>query len=174
MIAVLPSMIHPKQPFSDGLGGLLKNKKRKSPVNLAIYRTLCGERGILYHSTIFCNSLIFKFRLQAFSLILHEKWRRTGARQNVLKHCVCMTFVIQFNYFKKSIDSIFYSTPQIFEEIMALRHSLLTLNKSVAIVFYLSSHSLCIMFMNCPYERGIILHHDHYLTIIIQMPISQI
>lgn len=37
-----------------------------------------------------------------------------------------MTFVTQFNYFKKSIDSIFYSTPQIFEEIMALRHSLLT------------------------------------------------
>lgn len=30
------------------------------------------------------------------------------------------------------------------------------------------------MFMNCPYEKGIILHHDHYLTIIIQMPISQI
>jgi len=37
-----------------------------------------------------------------------------------------MTFVTQFNYFKKSIDFIFYSTPQIFEEIMALRHSLLT------------------------------------------------
>ena len=37
-----------------------------------------------------------------------------------------MTFVTQFNYFKKSVDSIFYSTPQIFEEIMALRHSLLT------------------------------------------------
>ncbi len=37
-----------------------------------------------------------------------------------------MTFVTQFNYFKKSIDSIFHSTPQIFEEIMALRHSLLT------------------------------------------------
>ena len=37
-----------------------------------------------------------------------------------------MAFVTQFNYFKKSIDSIFYSTPQIFEEIMALRHSLLT------------------------------------------------
>ena len=30
------------------------------------------------------------------------------------------------NYFKKSLDYIFYSTPQIFEEIMALRHSLLT------------------------------------------------
>ena len=29
MIAVLPSMIHPKQPFSDGLGGLLKNTKDK-------------------------------------------------------------------------------------------------------------------------------------------------
>ncbi len=85
-----------------------------------------------------------------------------------------MTFVTQFNYFKKSINSIFYSTPQIVEEIMALRHSLLTLNKSVAIVFCLSSHCLCIMFMNCPYERGIILHHDHYHTIIIQMPISQI
>ena len=40
-----------------------------------------------------------------------------------------MTFVTQFNYFKKSIDSIFYSTPQIFEEIMALRHSLLTLKQ---------------------------------------------
>ena len=26
-----------------------------------------------------------------------------------------MTFVTQFNYFKKSIDSIFYSTPQNFE-----------------------------------------------------------
>ena len=37
-----------------------------------------------------------------------------------------MTFVTQFNYFKKSIDSISYSIPQIFEEIMALRHSLLT------------------------------------------------
>lgn len=37
-----------------------------------------------------------------------------------------MAFVTQFNYFKKSIDSIFYFTPQIFEEIMALRHSLLT------------------------------------------------
>ena len=85
-----------------------------------------------------------------------------------------MTFVTQFNCFKKFIDSIFYSTPQIFEEIMALRHSLLTSNKSVAIVFCLSSHSLCIMFMNCPYERGIILHHDHHLIIIIKMPISQI
>lgn len=40
-----------------------------------------------------------------------------------------MTFVTQFDYFKKSIDSIFYSTPQIFEEIMALRHSLLTLKQ---------------------------------------------
>ena len=37
-----------------------------------------------------------------------------------------MTIVTQFNYFKKSIGSIFYSTPQIFEEIMILRHSLLT------------------------------------------------
>lgn len=37
-----------------------------------------------------------------------------------------MTFVTHFNYFKKFIDFIFYSTPQIFEEIMALRHSLLT------------------------------------------------
>ena len=37
-----------------------------------------------------------------------------------------MTIVTQFNYFKKSIDSNFYSTPQIVEEIMALRHSLLT------------------------------------------------
>ena len=70
--------------------------------------------------------MIFKCRPWVFSLVLHEKWRRTGARQNVLKHCVWMTFVTQFNYFKKSIDSIFYSTPQIFEEIMALRHSLLS------------------------------------------------
>ena len=37
-----------------------------------------------------------------------------------------MTFATQFNYFKKSIDSIFYSIPQIFEEIMALRYSLIT------------------------------------------------
>lgn len=37
-----------------------------------------------------------------------------------------MTFVTQFNYFRKSINSIFYSTPQIVEEIMTLRHSLLT------------------------------------------------
>lgn len=84
-----------------------------------------------------------------------------------------MTFVTQFNYFKKSIDSIFYSTPQIFEEIMALRHSLLTF-KQVGCHCFLFIICLCIMFMNCPYERGIILHHDHYLTIIIQMPISQI
>ena len=40
MIAVLPSMIHPKQPFSDGLGGLLKSTKRKNPVNRKIYRIL--------------------------------------------------------------------------------------------------------------------------------------
>lgn len=85
-----------------------------------------------------------------------------------------MTFVTQFNYFKKSIDSIFYSTPQIVEEIMALRYRFLLLNKSVAIVLCLSSHYLCTMLMNCPYEREIILHHDHYLTTIIQMPISQI
>lgn len=26
--------------------GLLKSTKKKSPVNLAIYRTMCGERGI--------------------------------------------------------------------------------------------------------------------------------
>ena len=52
------------------------------------YADFGGERGILYHSTSFRNSLIFKCRLWAFSLILHEKWRRTGARQNVLKHCV--------------------------------------------------------------------------------------
>lgn len=37
-----------------------------------------------------------------------------------------MTFVTQFNYFKKSIDSISYSIPQIFEEIIALRYSLIT------------------------------------------------
>ena len=50
----------------------------------------------------------------------------------------------------------------------------LLLNKSVAVVLCLSSHYLCTMLMNCHYERGIILPHDHYLTIIIQMPISQI
>ena len=27
-------------------GGLLKSTKKKCPVNLLIYRTLCGERGI--------------------------------------------------------------------------------------------------------------------------------
>ena len=37
-----------------------------------------------------------------------------------------MTFVTQFNYFKESIDSISNSIPQIFEEIMALRYSLIT------------------------------------------------
>ena len=37
-----------------------------------------------------------------------------------------MTFVAQYKYFKKSVDSFFYSTPQIVEEIMALRYSLLT------------------------------------------------
>ena len=118
--------------------------------------------------------MIFKCRLWAFSLILHEKWRRTGARQNVLKHCVWMTFVTQFNYFKKSIDSIFYSTPQIFEEIMALRHSLLTF-KQVGCHCFLFIISLPLYYV---YElslwKRIILHHDHYLTIIIQMPISQI
>ena len=41
-----------------------------------------------------------------------------------------MTFVKQFNYFKKSIDSIFYSTPQIVEEFMALRHSFLTFKQA--------------------------------------------
>ena len=41
-----------------------------------------------------------------------------------------MAFVTQFNYFKKSIDSIFYSTPQIVEGIMALRHSLLTFKQA--------------------------------------------
>ena len=85
-----------------------------------------------------------------------------------------MAFVTQFNYFKKSIDSIFYSTSQIFEEIMALRHSLLTVKQAGCHCFRfifslpLSSHYLCTMFMNCPYERGIILHHDHYLTTIIK------
>ncbi len=46
-----------------------------------------------------------------------------------------MTFVTQFNYFKKSIDSIFYSTPKIFEEIMALRHSLLTFKQAGCLCF---------------------------------------
>ena len=52
-----------------------------------------------------------------------------------------MTFVTHFNYFKKSIDSIFYSTPQIFEEIMALRHSLLTF-KQVGCHYFLFIFSL--------------------------------
>ena len=74
-------------------GGLLKSTKVKSPVSQRLTGLCSGERGILYHSTIFRNSLIFKCRLKAFSLVLREKWRRTGARQNVLKHCVWMTFV---------------------------------------------------------------------------------
>ena len=41
-----------------------------------------------------------------------------------------MTIVTQFNCLKESIDSIFYSTPQIVEEIMALRHSLLTFKQA--------------------------------------------
>ena len=72
--------------------------------------------------------------------------------------------------------STLFSTPPL-KSLRRLWHydtRFLLLNKSVAIVFCLSSHCLCIMFINCPYERGIILHHDHYLTIIIQMPISQI
>ena len=67
-----------------------------------------------------------------------------------------MTFVAQFNYFKKSIDSIFYSTP-LLKSLKRLWHydtRFLLLNKSIVIVFGLSSHSLCIMFMNCPYEGG--------------------
>ena len=136
---------------------------------------LCAEREGFYTTlpssvTRWYSSAVFRH----FRLFCTKKWRRTGARQNVLKHCVWMTFVTQFNYFKKSIDSIFYSTPQIFERLWHYDTRFLLLNKSVAIVFCLSSHCLCIMFMNCPYERGIILHHDHYLTIIIQMPISQI
>ena len=46
MIAVLPSMIHPKQPFSDGLGGLLKNKKEKSCKSCDLQDSVGGERGI--------------------------------------------------------------------------------------------------------------------------------
>ena len=51
--------------------------------------------------------------------------------------------------------STLFSTPQIFEEIMALRHSLLTFNKSVAVVLCLSSHYHCNMRINYPYEREI-------------------
>ena len=40
----------------------LCNKGYKSR-NSLIYTLVCGERWILYHSTIFCNSLIFKCRL---------------------------------------------------------------------------------------------------------------
>ena len=69
--------------------------------------------------------------------------------------------------------STLFSTP-LLKSLRRLWHydtRFLLSSKSVAIVFCLSSHCLCIMFMNCPYERGIILHHDHYLTIIIQIPI---
>ena len=72
--------------------------------------------------------------------------------------------------------STLFSTPPL-KSLRRLWHydtRFLLSNKSFAIVFCLSSHCLCIMFMNCPYERGIILHHDHYLTIIIQMSISLI
>ena len=57
-----------------------------------------------------------------------------------------MTFVTQFNYFKNSIDSIFYSTPQIFEEIMALRHSLLALTSRLPLfsVYHLIAFVLCL------------------------------
>ncbi len=85
-----------------------------------------------------------------------------------------MTFVTQFNYFKKSTNSISYSTPQIFEGIMALRNSLLIF-KQVGCHCFLFIFSLPLYYVyELPYERGIILHHDHYLTIIIQMPISLI
>lgn len=46
-------------------GGLLKSAKKKSPVNLAIYRTLCGERG----SNIFVTK-----RSQLYSFI--SSWLR--------------------------------------------------------------------------------------------------
>ena len=85
-----------------------------------------------------------------------------------------MTFVAQFNYVKKSVDSIFYSSPQIVEEIIALRHSLLSF-KQVGCHCFLFIFLLPLYYVyELPYVRGIILHHDHYLTIIIQMPISQI
>ena len=59
-------------------------------------------------------------------------------------------------------------------EIIALRHSLLTF-KQVGCLCFLFIISLPLYYVyELPYERGIILHHDHYLTIIIQMPISQI
>lgn len=73
------------------LAQISRTLKRKISVTCCFatrYADFGGERGILYNSTNFRNSLIFKCSLYAISLILHEKWRRIGARQNVLKHCV--------------------------------------------------------------------------------------
>ena len=44
MIAVLPSMIHPKQPFSDGLGDYLKTQKKKSRKSCDLQDSVRRER----------------------------------------------------------------------------------------------------------------------------------
>ena len=44
-----------------------------------------------------------------------------------------MTFVTQFNYFKKSIDSIFYSTPQIFGK--RIRDASIYTSKKISLKF---------------------------------------
>ena len=55
-----------------------------------------------------------------------------------------MTFVTQFNYFKKSIDSIFYSTPQIFVSVSAML--VYTCQKNIAQAFIIERYffvSIC-------------------------------
>ncbi len=58
-------------------GGLLKSAKKKSPVNLAIYRTLCGERGIRTPGTLRyagfqdrCNRPLYHLSLQMVAVVL--------------------------------------------------------------------------------------------------------
>lgn len=55
-----------------------------------------------------------------------------------------MTFVTQFNYFKKSIDSIFYSTPQNFEEITTLASYFKTSRLPLFSVYHLIAFVLCL------------------------------
>ena len=57
-----------------------------------------------------------------------------------------MTFVTQFNYFKKSIDSIFYSTPQIFEDygITTLASYFQTSRLPLFSVYHLIAFVLCL------------------------------
>lgn len=58
-----------------------------------------------------------------------------------------MTFVTQFNYFKKSIDSIFYSTPQIFEDygITTLASYFQTSRLPLFSVYHLIAFVLCLL-----------------------------